>query len=87
MFTKGEAVRCVVDYDLFDFNIKGQEGCYIKYSETNDKHIIHFPCNKEWAELPLDSFELVNKPGYISVKCKKFISKIHVLHSREENAA
>jgi hypothetical protein len=87
MFTKGETVRCVVDYDLFDFNINGQEGCYVKHSEANDKHIIYFPCNEEWAELPYKSFELVNKPGYISVKCKRFINRIRGLNSTEEHAA
>jgi len=86
MFTKGETVRCVVDYDLFDYNIKGEEGCYIKHSETNNKHIIYFPCNQEWAELPQDSFELVNKPGYISSKFKKFIKRVNVLHYTEDAA-
>jgi hypothetical protein len=68
---RGEAVRCTVDYDLFDVNINGEQGCFMKYSETNDKYIIRFDCNEEWAELKIDEFELVNKPGYIPKQYKK----------------
>ena len=87
MFTKGETVKCIVDYDLFDYNINGEEGCYIRHSEMNNKHIIYFPCNKEWAELPVESFELVNKPGYISAKYKKFVKNVRLLEYTEEDAA
>ena len=75
--TRGEAVRCIVDYDLFDCeNVNGDEGCYIEYSEANDKHLIYFPECGEWAELREDEFERVNKPGYISRRNKKFIKNI-----------
>ena len=75
--TRGEAVRCIVDYDLFDCeNVNGDEGCYIEYSEANDKHLIYFPERGEWAELREDEFERVNKPGYISRRNKKFIKNI-----------
>ena len=75
--TRGEAVRCVVDYDLFDCdNVNGDEGCYIEYSEANDKHLIYFPECGEWAELKEEEFERVNKPGYISRKNKMFIKNI-----------
>ena len=53
----------------------------------NNKHIIYFPCNKEWAELPLESFKLVNKPGYISAKYKKFVKNVRLLEYTEEDAA
>ena len=75
--TRGEAVRCVVDYDLFDCdNVNGDEGCYIEYSEANDKHLIYFPECGEWAELKEEEFERVNKPGYISKKNKRFIDRV-----------
>jgi hypothetical protein len=75
--TKGEAVRCIVDYDLFDCeNVNGQEGCYIEYSEANDKHLIYFPSCGEWAELKEDEFETINKPGYVSKKNKRFVDKV-----------
>ena len=53
---RGEAVRCIVDYDLFDVNING-----------------------EWSELEPSQFELINKPGYIPVKNRKFVSCIKTL--------
>ena len=86
MFIKGETVKCVIDYDLFDTNINGKEGCYIRHSETNNKHIIYFPCNGEWAELSSESFELVNKSGYISAKNKRFIKNVRVLEYTEDDS-
>ena len=81
----GETVCCVADYDLFDYNINGEHGCYIRYSGVNGKHIIHFPCNGEWAELFDHQFVRVNKPGYISAKYKNFIRNVSV--SKVGNAA
>ena len=75
---RGEAVRCIIDYDLFGVNIKNQEGCFVKHS-NNDKYLIWCPCNLEWAELQKDHFELVNQPGYIPVRYKEFISRIKTL--------
>tara|TARA_B100000900_G_C20419699_1_gene650411 strand:+ start:622 stop:879 length:258 start_codon:yes stop_codon:yes gene_type:complete len=74
---RGEAVRCTVDYDLFDCdNVKGEEGCYIDYSEVNKKHLIYFPECGEWAELEEEEFERINKPGHIPKKNRKFIEKL-----------
>ncbi len=76
---RGEAIRCIVDYDLFGTNINGEEGCFIKLDEISKKSLIWFPCNEEWAELNERQFELVNNPGYIPVKYKDFISRIRTL--------
>ena len=76
---RGEAVRCIVDYDLFDVNINGEEGCFVKYSTSTKKHLIWFPCNGEWAELKSDQFERSNKPGYIPLRYKEFVSRIKTL--------
>ncbi len=74
---RGEAVRCIVDYDLFDCeNVNGSEGCYIDYSEANDKHLIYFPLCGEWAELKENEFERINKPGHIPRKNKQFIKNL-----------
>ncbi len=77
--TRGETVKCVVDYDLFDKNIKGEEGCFVKYSDFSKKYLIWFPCNGEWAELKEQQFKLVNKPGYVSKKFQDFVSNIRTL--------
>ena len=76
---RGEAVRCIVDYDLFDVNINGEEGCFVKLDEVSSKSLTYFWINEEWAELELSEFELINKPGYIPEKNKEFESRIKTL--------
>lgn len=76
---RGEAVRCIVDYDLFGVNINGEEGCFVKLDEMSKKCLVWFPCNEEWAELADEQFELINKPGHISSKYKNFISRIKTM--------
>ncbi len=76
---RGESVRCIVDYDLFDLNINGEEGCFIKLDERSGKSLVYFWSNGEWAELESAQFELVNKPGYISAKNKEFTSRVKTL--------
>ena len=75
--TKGEAVRCIEDYELFEcVNINGEEGCYICYSESNGKHIVYFPQCEEWAELASEQMERINKEGYVPKKNKDFIERV-----------
>ena len=76
---RGEAVRCIVDYDLFDVNINGEEGCFVKLDEVSNKSLTYFWINGEWAELEESQFELINKPGHIPVKNRKFVSCIKTL--------
>jgi len=76
---RGEAIRCIVDYDLFGTNINGEEGCFVKLDEISKKSLVWFPCNGEWAELREDQFDLINKPGHISLKYKDFVSHIKTL--------
>ncbi len=75
--TKGEAVRCIEDYELFECgNINGQEGCYICYSESNGKHIVYFSECGEWAELKEDQFERLDSAGIVPKKNEDFISRV-----------
>tara|TARA_E500000331_G_scaffold357503_1_gene419415 strand:+ start:470 stop:724 length:255 start_codon:yes stop_codon:yes gene_type:complete len=76
---RGEEVKCLVDYDLFDFNIKGEKGCFIKKDEVSSKHLIWFPCNSEWAELRRDQFERMSNSGYVPAKYKSFIKRVKTL--------
>lgn len=76
---RGEAVRCIVDYDLFDLNLNGEEGCFVKLDEHSGKSLIYFWINEEWAELKEEQFERINKEGYISAKNKEFVSRIKTL--------
>ena len=76
---RGEAVKCIVDYDLFDVNINGEEGCFVKLDEASNKSLTYFWINGEWAELESFQFELINKPGYIPARNKEFVSRIKTL--------
>ena len=73
---RGEAVRCIVDYDLFDININGEEGCFLKLDENSKKSLVYFWINGEWAELRQGEMMLVNRPGYIPARNKRFVSRI-----------
>jgi len=73
--SRGEEVMVIADYDLFDLNIKGEKGAYLKTDERSGKHLVYFPIYGEWAELP-DSSIKQTKPGKVSRKNKKFISFI-----------
>lgn len=76
---RGEAIKCIVDYDLFGLNINGKEGCYLKVDEETKKSLIYFWENGEWAELGGHQFVLINKPGYIPSRNKEFVSSIKTL--------
>ena len=76
--TRGEEVRVVKDYDLFNLNIKGEKGIYLKTDEKTGKHLVYFPVNGEWADLP-DDYVKQTKPGKVSRKNKKFVSLIKVM--------
>lgn len=75
---RGEEIRVLIDYDLFDLNIKGEVGIYIKTDERSGKHMCYFSQNGEWAELPDDGIEQV-RPGYISSLNQSFISRVKTL--------
>ena len=83
--TRGEAVRCIDDYELFECgNVNGEEGCYISNSEANGKHMVYFPECGEWAELDTQQFERINKEGYIPKKNKDFIKLVSRLEYSED---
>ena len=76
---RGEAVRCTVDYDLFEQNIKDMEGCFVKYDETTEKCLIWFSCNGEWAELQKDQFVRLDPDGKVPPKYREFADSITTL--------
>ncbi len=75
----GQAIRCVVNYDLFGVNLLGEEGCFVKLDSRSGKSLIWFPCNGEWAELEQIQFEAVNKGNYIPKRYKEFIDTVKTL--------
>jgi hypothetical protein len=58
--TKGEEVKCIVDYNLFDNDIKDMIGLYVKTNKDTGKHLVYFKQIEEWAELTDEQIELVN---------------------------
>jgi hypothetical protein len=75
---RGEAVRAIVDYDLFDTNINGHVGVYLKTDPNSGKHLVCFREFGEWAELKDEWLERVD-PGSVPKKNEKFVNRIKEL--------
>ena len=75
---KGEEVRVLVDYDLFDQNVKDEIGIYVKTSEATGKHLVYFSINEEWGEFTDDQIERL-KPGKVPKKNKEWSSNIRTM--------
>ena len=76
--TKGEEVRCIVDYNLFDNNIHDMVGLYIKTDTHTGKHLIYFKEIEEWAELSDEQIQLV-KNNFVSVENEEIAKRIKEL--------
>ena len=75
---RGQEITVIVDYDLFDLNVKGEKGVYVKTDEVTGKHLIYFRVNGEWAELPDDQIKPY-RPGKVSQKNKEFVDLIKTM--------
>ena len=64
----GEYSRVLVDYKLYDLNLKDLKGIYVKILE-NRKYLAYFKQNGEWAELSDDQVKRTC-PGFVSDKTK-----------------
>ena len=69
----GEYLRVLIDYNLYDLNLKDLKGIYVK-TLNNGKHLTHFKDNEEWAELSDDQVKRT-RPGFVSKKNQKFIDR------------
>ena len=69
----GEYLRVLVDYKLYDLNLKDLKGIYVKTLE-NGKYLTFFKENEEWAELSAVQVKR-SRPGFVSEKNKKFIDR------------
>ena len=67
---KGETVKFIKEYDLYDLQLKGLNGILCRATEYN-KYLIYVPDNEEWCEVSPDYVRRV-RPGYVSKKNKKF---------------
>ena len=75
---KGEEVRCIVDYNLFDNEIKDLIGMYIRTNRDTSKHLIYFRSIGEWGELLSEQIELVNE-GFVTDENEKIAKRIQEL--------
>tara|TARA_B100000073_G_scaffold190956_1_gene158068 strand:- start:274 stop:537 length:264 start_codon:yes stop_codon:yes gene_type:complete len=73
----GEYLRVLVDYKLYDLNLKDLKGIYVKTLE-NGKYLTYFKQNEEWAEL-LDEQVKRTRPGFVSKKNQKFIDRTETM--------
>ena len=76
----GESVRVTTSYDLFGLNLEGEKGVVVSFSESNQKYLIYFEKNGEWAELDSEFLKRTS-PGRISKKNKEFLSTVRRLVS------
>lgn len=75
---RGEEVKVLVDYDLFDTNIKDEIGIYLTTAKTTGKHLIYFPVNEEWAELSDEQIQRVTD-GKVLKKNKDFSDRVKTM--------
>ena len=75
---KGEAFLVLVDYDLFDLNIRGLKGMYLKTDEQTGKYLLRFKENGEYAEMFHSNLERVN-PGYVCKEDLEFASRVKTM--------
>ena len=75
---RGEAVIFLEDYNLFDTNVRDQEGMFYKYSTIDGKCLVYVSSVEEWAEPTLDSIKQ-KKPGHVPRKYANLCKRIREL--------
>ena len=75
---KGEAVIFLEDYNLFDTNVRDQEGMFYKYSTIDGKCLVYVSSVEEWAEPTLDSIKQ-KKPGHVPREYANLCKRIREL--------
>ena len=72
---KGEALKILVDYDLFGNNAKNEIGAYLKTDKKTQKHLVYFFQFTEWGEFKDEWVERVD-PGVVPELHKEFVSRV-----------
>lgn len=73
---RGQNVKVLIDYDLFDLNVNGLNGIYLK-TDDNGKSLVYFPQNGEWGEF--SDGEIEPQPGRIPRDNLEFVSRIKTM--------
>ena len=72
--TPGETVKVLIDYDLYELNVKNLNGVFIKIL-ANQKCLIYFEQNGEWAEIQEKDLKRVKK-SHVPKKNKAFLARV-----------
>ena len=75
---RGEEFLVLSDYDLFDLNVKGLRGLYLKTDESSGKYLLRFSENGEYAEIDPVNLERV-EAGFVSDENQEFVSNIKTM--------
>ena len=75
---KGEEVKCIIEYNLFDNQIKDMVGLYVKTNLDTGKHLVYFKEIEEWAELYDEQIELVID-NFVTTENQKLADRIQEL--------
>ena len=76
--TRGEEFLVLSDYDLFDLNVKGLKGLYLKTDEASGRYLLRFSENGEYAEVDPTDLDRVN-PGFVSEENREFVSNVKTM--------
>tara|TARA_A100001011_G_C14312593_1_gene846379 strand:- start:550 stop:834 length:285 start_codon:yes stop_codon:yes gene_type:complete len=73
---RGEKIRFIVDYSLYDHNINGMIGLVIREDSGNGKPLVYVKlAGGEWIEPSQDMFIRL-EPGVVPTDSLKFLSRV-----------
>lgn len=78
--TRGESLKVLIDYDLFDNNLNGEVVIFLKQDKRSNKCLVYSPTVDEWAELRPSDVERLN-PGVVPNSNQEFIDNIRTMIS------
>jgi len=79
----GEAVIVKQEYSLFDNEVEGEEGIFVRVDSTTNKNLVYFPQFGEWAEI--EHLERVEE-GVVPEKNKSFAENVRELNYTMERS-
>lgn len=78
---RGETVIVRQSYNLFENELDGEEGVYIRTNEETGKHLVYFPQFEEWGEPK----EVERKnPGIVTQENQEFIERVRQLEFKAD---
>ena len=79
----GEALIVKQEYSLFDNEVEGEEGIFVRVDSTTNKSLVYFPQFGEWAEI--EHLERVEE-GVVPEKNKSFAENVRELNYTMERS-